>query len=398
MPIELKVPPLGESINEVYIGAWTAEEGQWVDQDTNVVELESDKATFQLPAPVAGVVTQILKPTGETAAIGEVIGYLEETDKPAASPVSSDTPTTTETANQTPPQSPSSDSPAGGHVMPAAVRLLAEHGLHTANIRATGPGGRLLKEDVLRHLESRENQVPSDSTATRSEKTVRMSPIRERIASRLVAAQQNAALLTTFNEIDMSAVIDLRRKYKEAFLEKYQTKLGFMSFFVKATVDALQRIPQLNAEIRDRDIVYRDYVDMGIAIGSGKGLLVPIVRNAELLSFADVELTIRDFAVRAQQNQITLDELQGGTFTITNGGVYGSLLSTPIINPPQSGVLGMHSIEERPVGRDGQIVLRPMMYVALTYDHRIVDGREAVAFLNRIKDTIEDPSRILLEI
>jgi len=307
-------------------------------------------------------------------------------------------------------------------IMPAAQRLLAEHGLQGRDVAATGPGGRLLKEDVLKHLEAREHAAqavpaatpaapartadalaassPSSpaATADRHDEVVPMTLIRRRIAERLVQAQHEAALLTTFNEIDMSAVVHLRQQYRERFQEKHGVKLGFMSFFTKAAVEALREFPAINAEIRGTDIVYRNYCDIGIAIGSGKGLVVPVLRDAQRLSFADIERQIADFAARAEANKIRPDELAGGTFTITNGGVYGSLLSTPIVNPPQSGVLGLHTIQDRPVAKDGQVVIRPMMYVALTYDHRIVDGREAVTFLRRIKETIEEPARMLLEV
>ena len=276
-------------------------------------------------------------------------------------------------------------------------------------VPATGPGVLLLKEDALSYLERVEESkaeqptgekktLTSPDSDVREEEIIPMSPLRRRIAERLVAAQQTAALLTTFNEIDMTAVMALRRQYRESFEKKYSIKLGFMSFFVKASIEALKLIPQVNAEVRGTDIVYRNYYDIGIAIGGGRGLVVPVLRHAERMSFAEIERAIDDFARRAETNKLNLDELRGGTFTITNGGIYGSLLSTPIINPPQSGILGMHAIQERPVAREGQIVIRPMMYVALTYDHRIVDGREAVTFLRHIKGLLEDPARILLEV
>jgi 2-oxoglutarate dehydrogenase E2 component (dihydrolipoamide succinyltransferase) len=283
---------------------------------------------------------------------------------------------------------------------------MAERGVVPADVTPSGPGGRVLKEDVVRHLESppapaaaapaREAGTPT--AGAREEDVVPMTMLRRRVAERLVQAQQTAALLTTFNEIDMSAVMALRRTHQEAFQERYDIRLGFMSFFVKATVEGLKLIPALNAEIRGTDIVYRNYHDIGIAVGGGRGLVVPVLRDAAQLSFAETERMIADFARRAQDNTLTLDELQGGTFTISNGGIYGSLLSTPIVNPPQSGVLGLHAIQERPVARDGQVVIRPMMYVALTYDHRIVDGREAVTFLRHVKACVEEPARILLEI
>jgi len=299
-------------------------------------------------------------------------------------------------------------------VMPAAERALAEAGLSARDIQGTGPGGRILKEDVVRRVEQStpEPQVATAKSATdapalsrpsspaqdREEEVVPMSRLRRTVAERLVQAQHTAALLTTFNEIDMSSVIALRKEYGESFQQKYQVKLGFMSFFVKACIDALKQFPALNAEVRETNIIYHNFFDIGVAVGSGKGLAVPVLRNAERMSFADIEMAIGDFARRAKENKLKVDELQGGTFTISNGGVYGSLLSTPIVNPPQSGILGLHAIQERPVAHDGTVVIRPMMYVALTYDHRLVDGREAVSSLKRIKEVMENPSRMLMEI
>jgi 2-oxoglutarate dehydrogenase E2 component (dihydrolipoamide succinyltransferase) len=288
--------------------------------------------------------------------------------------------------------------------MPAAARALAESRLKAQDVPATGPGGRLLKEDVMRQAEALANAprpaAPSAAApaGARDEEAVPMSMLRRRVAERLVQAQQTAALLTTFNEVDMTEVMELRKRHQEAFTKKHGIKLGIMSFFVKAAIEALKLIPQINAEIRGNEIIYKHYYDIGVAVGGGKGLVVPVLRNAERMSFAQIESAIADFGKRAQANALKLEELQGGTFTISNGGVYGSLLSTPIVNPPQSGVLGMHATQERPVARNGQVVIRPMMYIALTYDHRIVDGREAVTFLKRIKESLEDPARILLEV
>jgi 2-oxoglutarate dehydrogenase E2 component (dihydrolipoamide succinyltransferase) len=468
---ELKIPQAGESIQEVQIGQWFKREGQWVELDETLVELETDKASMELSAPAAGVLNKILKVEGDPAEIDEVIALIDENAS---------------VEQKAPAEPEPGPLPKPIVIMPAAQRLLSEHGLQGREVEATGPGGRLLKEDVLRHLEQAEEadpgkaqektaatpapeeesqpaeatpaaspnaestnaksasaepaakeatsataapapKAPSTSqetpaakapepsspsprqksppqdrvTATegeRQEEVVPMSLIRRRIAERLVQAQHEAALLTTFNEIDMSAVLQMRKDYRQRFEEKFQCKLGFMSFFTKATIEALKEFPALNAEVRGREIVYRNFYDVGIAIGSGRGLVVPVIRNAERLSFAEIELQILDFAKRAEQNKLRPDEMTGGTFTITNGGVYGSLLSTPIINPPQSGVLGLHAIQERPIADQGQVVIRPMMYVALTYDHRIVDGREAVTFLRRIKEIIEQPARMLLEI
>jgi len=401
MAVELKVPSMGESITEVFIGEWLKGEGEWAAQDEALVEIESDKATSEFPAPISGRITKVLKKSGESAAVGEVIGYMEEAEAPAAKPGKA-TPAAPAAKAAKPAAEPAKPAPAkakggdGPIVMPAARRELAARGLEAKEVTPTGPGGRLLKEDVLRHQPAAAS-LPAVGGA-REEEVVPMSPLRRRIAERLVEAQQTAALLTTFNEIDMGEVIALRQEYKDAFQKKYDIKLGFMSFFVKAAVEALKAIPQVNAEIRGTDIVYHNYYDIGVAVGGGKGLVVPVIRNAERLSFAEIEQTIDDFGRRARENKLQVEELQGGTFTISNGGIYGSLLSTPIINPPQSGILGLHAIQERPVARNGQVVIRPMMYVALTYDHRIVDGREAVTFLKRIKEVIETPARMLLEV
>ena len=410
MPLELKVPEVGESITEVMIGVWKKQEGDVVAIDESIVEIESDKATVELPAPRAGTITKVLKGSGEKALVGEVIGYMEPVGA-ASEPQPSAQPSQpvvdvkrkdgrTDIGSVQPPR-----------VMPAAARVLGEAGM-TATAAGTGPGGRVTKSDAVAAvakpaavLASRPQEVaPAKAVGglaaggAREERYVLISPIRQRIAERLVEAQQQAALLTTFNEVDMTSVMALRQKFKDVFQERHGVKLGFMSFFVRAAVEALRAVPQVNAEYREPHIVYRDYCDIGIAVGGGKGLVVPVLRNAETMSFAQIELAISDFARRAAANKLKLDELQGGTFTISNGGVYGSMMSTPIINPPQSGILGLHAIQDRPMAVNGQVVIRPMMYLALTYDHRLVDGREAVTFLRRIKDTIEDPSRLMLEV
>jgi 2-oxoglutarate dehydrogenase E2 component (dihydrolipoamide succinyltransferase) len=425
MAVELKVPAVGESITEVEIGEWLKNEGDKVAMDETIVMIETDKVTAEVIAPVAGTVTQIFKKQGEVAQVGDLIGYMEEgavDAKPAADAPAptADAPTPTADAPALATAPPPADA-FQGHVMPAAQRAMATTGVNPADVQATGPGGRVLKEDVMRAASGQPAAPPPAPTPApppaakaappaakkpapvmpageRQEDVVPMTPLRRRVASRLVEAQQNAALLTTFNEIDMSYVMNIRKKYKEAFIGKYDAKLGFMSFFIKAAIDALKAIPQINAEIRGKTIVYKNYYDIGVAVGGGKGLVVPVIRNAERLSFAQVEQTIVEYAVRAKANKLTLDEMTGGTFTISNGGVYGSLLSTPIVNPPQSGILGLHGIQERPIALNGEVVIRPMMYIALTYDHRVVDGREAVTFLKRVKECIEAPERMLLEI
>jgi len=432
MPIELKIPQVGESITEVEIGPWLKQPGELVQKDEPVVTLESEKATVELPAPESGTLAKVLKQKGDVAKVGEVIGFLEAA---MAQPEAGERATQAATAAQTgrnqgkeprPQKQPDTQSgerraeaPPGANkggeprIMPAAERLMAEHGLNPEQMRPTGAGGRLLKEDVLRELEKpkagqsapqtqpgSETQFLSakDVVTEREEEIVPMSRLRRTVAERLVEAQRTAALLTTFNEADMTQVLALRKEFGDAFAKKYEVKLGFMSFFVKASIDALKQFPEVNAEVRGTNIVYRNYFDIGVAIGGGKGLVVPVLRHAERMSFAEIELAIGDFARRARENKLKIEELQGGTFTISNGGVYGSLLSTPIVNPPQSGVLGMHAIQERPVAREGSVVIRPMMYLALTYDHRIVDGREGVTFLRRIKEAIENPTRMLMEI
>lgn len=384
--VEIVVPSVGESITEVFIGEWFVGENEYSKADGSLVALESDKATFEVPAPIGGKVSHIIKKAGESAEIGEVLGYMV----PAEAPVQEAAPASTPSPQEAKTENVANDA----RVMPAAQLILSENGISPSSVKGTGPGGRILKEDAVRTMRDGSDK----SYGTREKKTVPLNPIRQTIAQRLLQAQQNAALLTTFNEVDMTETKKLRAKYKDAFEENYGIKLGFMSFFVRAVVDALQQFPAINAQMDDDSITYHNYCDIGIAVGGGKGLVVPILRNAETMSFADIELAIRDFALRAQENKIGLDELEGGTFTVTNGGVYGSLLSTPIVNPPQSGVLGMHGIVDRPIGVNGEIVLRPMMYIALTYDHRIVDGKDAVTFLNRIKHAIEDPARLILEV
>ena len=400
--MEITVPSVGESITEVFIGEWYVGEGDTITQDGDVVGLETDKATFDVPAPTSGRITKVLKQAGDTAQVGEVIAHIEPGEVEASSngqaaSSGGDAPKADVAPSSKP--APTGDREvggSGGHVMPAAARVMAEKGL--TSVEGTGPGGRVLKEDALRATGN--SGGASGGGGGRETKTVPMSPIRQTIARRLVEAQTNAALLTTFNEIDMTAVMAVRKQYQDQFVKRYDVKLGFMSFFVKAVCEALNVFPAVGAEVSEdgKSLIHRNYCDVGVAIGGGKGLVVPVLRNAERMGFAEIEQAIGELAGRAKKNQIELSEMEGGNFTITNGGIYGSLLSTPIVNPPQSGVLGMHNIVQRPVVVDGQVVARPMMYVALTYDHRVVDGREAVQFLVRIKDCIEDPLRLAIEV
>ncbi len=408
MAIELKVPTVGESITEVQMGEWLKGEGDAVARDEVIAKIETDKVTVDLTAPTDGVLSQIKVKKGQTAQVGDVIGFIEEGAAAAPKAKAAEAPKA-EAPKSAPPAPAAAQEerqktirptipPQGfARVMPSARRALKERGLSPDDVEPTGPGGRVLKEDVDRLKEKPAAKAPAPAT-DRQEEVVAMSPFRKRIAERLVQSQQTAALLTTFNEVDMTAVMELRKAHQEAFQEKYGIKLGFMSFFVKAAIEALKLIPSVNAEIRGNDIVYKNFFDIGVAVGGGKGLAVPIIRNAERLGFAEVEQTIADFGKRAKDNKLELQELLGGTFTITNGGIYGSMMSTPIVNPPQSGILGLHAIQDRPMAIKGQVVIRPMMYVALTYDHRLVDGREAVTFLKRIKQCMEEPARMLLEV
>jgi len=395
MSIEVRVPDLGESISEVEVSGWLVQPGETVALDAPVIELESDKATVEVPSPAAGVVVEITAEVGAVLKTGDVLARIDENAE-AAAPATVNEPVTVE--------EPAADTGAPPAVMPAAKRAMDERGIAPDRITGSGPGGRVLKEDVP---ESAPTAPPATAptptpaappAGDRAVRRVRMSPIRRRIAERLVESQQNAALLTTFQEFDMTRVKALRVEHQEAFTAKYGVKLGFMSFFVKAATEALREVPELNAQIDGQEIVHHDYCDVGIAVGGGKGLVVPVIRDAERLEFGELEQIIGDLARRAGENKIELSELEGGTFTISNGGVYGSLMSTPIINPPQSGVLGLHAIEDRPVVVDGEIVVRPMMYAALTYDHRLVDGREAVTFLRHVKLCVEQPERLLLKV
>ena len=389
MPIELTIPTVGESITEVQISEWLKSEGDLVKQDEPVAVIDSEKATLDLPAPQGGRLVKILHKAGETVAVGTVIAHLEpvgETEKstkPAAEPAK---------------PAPEAKKPAEAEKPKPATAAAASAKVEPEKKSAPTPPKAEPVSKATSKTPAPEAASSQKSTSDREEEVVPMTMLRRTVARHLVEAQQTMAMLTTFNEVDMSAVMALRKEHQEAFEKRYQVRLGLMSFFTKAVIDGLKQFPQLNAEIRGNDIVYRNYFDIGVAIASERGLVVPVLRNAGRMGFADVEKAIGDFAKRAKEGKLKPDELAGGTFTITNGGSFGSLLSTPIINPPQTGILGMHTIQERPVAVQGQVVIRPMMYVALTYDHRIVDGREAVLFLRRIKEVIENPSRMLIEI
>ncbi len=416
MALVLRVPALGESIREATLGAWKRAEGDEVAADEPLVEVESEKATLEVPSPGAGVLRKILRQSGETVTVGDVIAEIDQigTSPRPTSPSPSPSASPAPSAN-------------GGVVRaaPSARKAMTESGIAPADVKGSGRGGRISKQDVDRALEARGERVPRAeiteitppppspripdavelpaplerrATDVARERVVPMSPLRRTVARRLVEAQQNAAILTTFNEVDMTNVLALRERYQERFVKAHGIKLGFMSFFVKAAIEALKTFPAVNGEVRGADIVYKDHYDIGVAVGGGKGLVVPVVRDADRLSFAEVEATIVELAARARDNKLTMKDLEGGTFTISNGGIYGSLLSTPILNPPQSGILGLHAIQKRPVVIGDAVVARPMMYLALSYDHRLIDGREAVQFLVRVKECVEDPDRILIEV
>jgi 2-oxoglutarate dehydrogenase E2 component (dihydrolipoamide succinyltransferase) len=425
---EIRVPTLGESVTEATIGRWFKQPGEPVAADEPVVELETDKVTIEVPAPASGVLGEVAAKDGETVAVGALLGEIKE--GAAATPTGSpDVKTQKAQPINAGPEEPKpraeakpSDAPAktgaaptrsaDAPLAPSVRKLAAESGLDPGTIAGSGKDGRVTKGDMLASIERaaaaptpvaqpaasvqvRAPTAPDDATR---EERVRMSKLRQTIARRLKEAQNTAAMLTTFNEVDLGAVMELRTQYKELFEKKHGAKLGFMGFFVRACVQALKDIPAVNAEIDGTDIIYKNYYHVGIAVGTEKGLVVPVVRDADRLSLAGIEKTIADFGRRARDGALKIEEMQGGTFTITNGGIYGSLMSTPILNAPQSGILGMHKIQERPVAVDGEIKIRPMMYLALSYDHRIVDGREAVTFLVRVKELLEDPARLVLDL
>ncbi len=401
MIVEVKVPQLSESVSEATLLDWHKKEGEPVSRDENLIDIETDKVVLELPAPADGVLVKILKQSKDAVGSGEVIAQIDTEGKgAAAAPPAKKEPV---------PEKPRSAPP----VMPAAQKIAAERGVDTSRIQGTGRDGRVTKGDVLEQAARPQPQAPAARPVLqqpappvdveqlltgRPEQRVPMSRLRQRVAERLVQSQSTAAILTTFNEVNMAPVIEMRRKYQERFEKEHATRLGFMSFFVKAAVHALKRFPVVNASIDGTDIVYHGYFDIGVAVGSPRGLVVPILRDADRMSFAEIEKKIGDFGKRAQDGKLGIEELTGGTFSISNGGVFGSMLSTPIINPPQSAILGVHLTKERAVVENGQIVIRPMNYLALSYDHRIIDGREAVLFLVSIKEALEDPARLILEI
>jgi 2-oxoglutarate dehydrogenase E2 component (dihydrolipoamide succinyltransferase) len=410
MLIEVKVPQLSESVAEATLLSWHKKAGDFVSRDENLVDIETDKVVLETPAPGSGILTRILKGDGGTVTSNEIIAQIDTGAKPAG-PQAEAKP---EPKAEARPEAKTAGGQAAAPAMPAAQKLAAERNIDTAAISGTGRGGRVTKGDVLEAIQGgaqrpAEQRAPAPlrapaptvdlgSLGERAEQRVPMSRLRARIAERLVQSQSTAAILTTFNEVNMQPVMDLRNKYKEKFEKEYGVKLGFMSFFVKASIAALRKYPVVNASVDGNDIVYHGYFDVGIAVGSPRGLVVPIVRNADQLSFADIERQIADFGKRAQDGKLAIEDLTGGTFSISNGGVFGSMLSTPIINPPQSAILGVHVTKERPVVENGQIVIRPVNYLALSYDHRIIDGREAVLALVAIKEALEDPARMLLDL
>jgi 2-oxoglutarate dehydrogenase E2 component (dihydrolipoamide succinyltransferase) len=422
MATEIRVPTLGESVTEATIGRWFKKAGDAVAADEPLVELETDKVTVEVPAPAAGVLEEIRAKDGDTVGVGAVLGSIKEGGggaKAAAAPSKAQPAPTGRPDQKTdttqpigagaepvaPRQGAAGQGKASGVVLPSVRKLAAESGISPSSVQGTGKDGRVMKGDMLAVIASgakpaapAQARAPSSASDAEREERVRMTRLRQTIAHRLKEAQNTAAMLTTFNDVDMSAVMQMRAQYKEPFEKKHGVKLGFMGFFVKACIAALKEIPAVNGEIDGEDIVYKNYYHIGVAVGTDRGLVVPVVRDADQLSIAEIEKKIGDFGKRAREGKLSIEEMQGGTFTISNGGVYGSLLSTPILNAPQSGILGMHRIEERPVAVNGQVVIRPMMYLALSYDHRLVDGREAVTFLVRVKENLEDPARMVLDL
>ncbi|MDC0710050.1 2-oxoglutarate dehydrogenase complex dihydrolipoyllysine-residue succinyltransferase [Stigmatella sp. ncwal1] len=402
MAVELKVPPLGESITEAVISKWNKKQGESVAADEPLVVLETDKVTIDVPAPAAGALISLAFKEGDKVRVGEVLGTIDAAGAAASKPAATPAPAAAPAA----PAPVAEATATEARTTPTARKVAEANNVDLAQLQGSGTAGRITKDDVLGQI-NKSTPAPAPSAppapsgpranAAREER-VRMTPLRKRVAERLIQAQSTAAILTTFNEVDMGEAMALRKKYNDKFQAKHGVKLGFMSLFVRATIDALKSFPQINAEIDGEEVVFKKYYDIGIAVSGSRGLVVPVVRDADTLSLADLEKRIGDYGTRARNDKLTLAELQGGTFSITNGGIFGSMMSTPILNPPQTGILGMHNIVERAVVKDGQIVIRPIMYVALSYDHRLVDGREAVQFLVRIKECIENPERLLLEV
>jgi 2-oxoglutarate dehydrogenase E2 component (dihydrolipoamide succinyltransferase) len=414
MATEIRVPTLGESVTEATIGRWFKHAGDAVAADEPLVELETDKVTIEVPAPTAGVLAEILVKDGDTVAPGALLGQINEGAAPAksAAPPKADAPKPSAPPPPPPTAVPAAPRPSDMPLAPSVRRLASESGIDVATVTPTGKDGRLTKGDMLNVIEraaaaptavaqpsatvmARAPSAPDDAAR---EERVRMTKLRQTIARRLKDAQNTAAMLTTFNEVDMSQVMGLRKEYRDLFEKKHGTRLGFMGFFVRACVQALKELPAVNAEIDGTDIIYKNYYHIGVAVGTDRGLVVPVVRDADTLSLAAIEKKIADFGHRAREGTLKIEDLQGGTFTITNGGIYGSLMSTPILNAPQSGILGMHKIQDRPVAVGADVKVRPMMYLAVSYDHRIVDGREAVTFLVRVKESLEDPTRLILDL
>ncbi len=408
MKLEMKVPSPGESISEVEIASWLVKDGDYVEKDQAIAEIDSDKATLELPAEESGTIT-LKAEEGDTVAVGDVVCIIDtDAEKPAGekAPAKKAEPETKtaepakaseEKKSEVKAEKPAEEtSNAKGHPSPAARKLMDENNVSAKQVNASGKGGRITKGDVLEALAG---GISAEQTGgwggTRDQKREKMSMLRRKISERLVSVKNETAMLTTFNEVNMKPIMDLRSKYKDAFKEKYSVGLGFMSFFTKAITEALNEFPAVNAQLDGTEIIFHDYADIGIAVSSPKGLMVPVLRNAEQLSLAEIESGIKDLAIKARDGKISIDEMTGGTFTITNGGVFGSMLSTPIINPPQSAILGMHNIVERPVAENGEVVIRPMMYVALSYDHRIIDGKESVSFLVKVKEMLENPERMV---
>jgi len=420
MATEVKVPTLGESVTEATVGQWLKKPGEAVAADEPIVSLETDKVAVDVPAPAAGTMGDIVAKEGDTVEVGALLGYVNEGAAAAASPAPAPAaaPAKAEAAAPAPSASapaPAADDEGEGEgsnltLSPAVRRLVLEHGLDPSKIKGTGKDGRLTKDDVMAAAAAGTAKAAAATPAaapaaaapssgpSRAQERVKMTRLRQTVAKRLKEAQDTAALLTTFNDVDMTNVIEARAKYKDLFEKKHGVRLGFMGFFTKAVCMALKDIPGVNAQIEGDEIVYNDFADISVAVSAPTGLVVPVIRNAESLSVAQIEKTIGDFGKKAKEGKLTMEDMKGGTFTISNGGVFGSLMSTPIINPPQSAVLGLHRIEDRPVVRNGQVVVRPMMYLALSYDHRLIDGREAVTFLVAVKNAIEDPTRLLIDL